>query len=171
MSPREALLPRRQSKPDPNQAGDALRRLVDLASHRSGAVVALMNEASVTLPQVLLISRVERVGSASLSDLAEDSSASVAALSQMIERLVQQALLRRAEDPLDRRRKAIGATPRARALLRKLEAARSADYELGLVSLDPELRTRLAAMLERAVAHIERARAADPAPMKKEIAR
>ena len=138
-----------------NRAGDALRRLVDLVSHRSGAVFKVMNDASVTLPQVLLISRVEKSGSASLSDLAEGSTASVAALSQMIERLVQQGLLDRAEDPADRRRKAIRITARARALLRKLEAARSADYEIGLDLLGEALRTRLAAMLDLAVAEIE----------------
>jgi len=161
-------LPRNRARADPNRAGDALRRLVDLVSHGSGAVFMLMNDASVTLPQVLLISRVEKLGSPSLSDLAEGSTASTAALSQMIDRLVQQGLLDRAEDPVDRRRKAIRVTSRARALLRKIEAARSADYELGLASLGDDLRTRLAAMLERVVAEIEDARAA---PARKEVAR
>jgi DNA-binding MarR family transcriptional regulator len=161
-------LPRHRARIDPNRAGDALRRLVDLVSHGSGAAFTLMNDASVTLPQVLLISRVEKLGSASLSDLAEGSTASTAALSQMIERLVQQGLLHRAEDPVDRRRKAIRLTSRARALLRKLQAARSADYELGLASLGDDLRTRLAAVLERVVAEIEDARAA---PARKEVAR
>jgi DNA-binding MarR family transcriptional regulator len=166
-------LPRARARVDPNRAGDALRRLVDLVSHRSGAVFKLMNDASVTLPQVLLISRVEKLRSASLSDLAEGSTASAAALSQMIERLVQQGLLDRAEDRVDRRRKAIRVTARARALLRRLEAARSADYELGLASLGDGLRTRLAAMLERVVAEIENPRAGDrrDAPADEEIAR
>jgi DNA-binding MarR family transcriptional regulator len=166
-------LPRDRARIGPNRAGDALRRLVDLISHRSGTVFKLMNDASVTLPQVLLISRVERRGSASLSDLAEGSTASAAALSQMIERLVQQGMLDRAEDPIDRRRKAIRATARARALLRQLEAARSADYELGLASLSGRLRTQLAATLELAVAEVERARAGDrrDAPADEEIAR
>jgi hypothetical protein len=61
-----------------------------------------MNDAAVTLPQVLLMSRVERFGSASLSNLAEGSTTSLAALSQIIERLVQQGLLSRAEDAIDR---------------------------------------------------------------------
>lgn len=167
-------MPHDRSRADPSQVGDALRRLVDLASHRSGSVFALMNDASVTLPQVLLINRAEQFGSASLSDLAEGSTASAAALSQMIERLVQQGLLHRAEDPIDRRRKAIGVTPRARAFLRKLEAARSADYELGLISLGHELRAQLASVLKRVVADIENARAGDrrhSAPIKTEVAR
>ncbi|MBV8106637.1 MAG: MarR family transcriptional regulator [Hyphomicrobiales bacterium] len=166
-------MPRDHARIDPNRAGDALRRLVDLVSHRSGAVFKMMNNASITLPQVLLLSRVEKSGAASLSDLAEGSTASAAALSQMIERLVQQGLLDRAEDPVDRRRKAIRVTARARALLRKLEAARSADHELGLASLGDGLRTRLAAMLERVVAEIENARTRDrrDAPADEEIAR
>jgi MarR family transcriptional regulator, lower aerobic nicotinate degradation pathway regulator len=114
-----------------------------------------MNSEAITLPQVLLMSRVERLGSASPSDLAEGSRASAAAMSQMIERLVRQRLLERAEDSTDRRRKAIRLTPRARVLLRKLKAARSTDYELGLSSLSRKLREELAAALERAVAQIE----------------
>jgi DNA-binding MarR family transcriptional regulator len=114
-----------------------------------------MNDEAITLPQVLLMSRVERLASASPSDLAEGSRASAAAMSQMIERLVRQRLLERAEDSDDRRRKAIRLTPRARLLLRKLKAARSADYQLGLSSLSPKLGEELAAVLERAVAEIE----------------
>ncbi len=159
---------------DPDQAGDALRRLVDLASHSAGLALALMNDASVTLPQVLLMSRVDQFGSASLSDLAEGLSASTAALSQMIERLVRQGLLHRAEDVTDRRRKAIGLTPRARALLRNLEAARSRDYDVGLAVVAHELRAQLATVLEQVVAEIERAHAGDwrrGALATKEIAR
>jgi DNA-binding MarR family transcriptional regulator len=143
---------------DANQAGDALRRLVDLVSHRSGIVFALMNDATVTLPQVLLMSRVERFGSASLSDLAEVSATSLAALSQMIERLVQQGLLSRTEDAIDRRRKAVRLTRGAQGLLRKLKAARSADYELGLSLVSRELRLQLVNVIERVIGDIEDAR-------------
>jgi DNA-binding MarR family transcriptional regulator len=150
-------MPDDRSKADANRTGDALRRLIDLVSHRSGLVLALMHDAAITLPQVLLMSRVERFGSASLSDLGEGSSTSAAALSQMVERLVRQGLLARAEDATDRRRKAIRTTPRARALLRKFAAARSADYELGLSPLSQELRKRLVAVLESAIADVESA--------------
>ena len=79
----------------------------------------------------------------------------------MVERLVRQRLLARAEDTTDRRRKAIRTTPRARALLRRFAAARSADYELGLSPLSPELRMQLVAVLERAVANVKSAHASD----------
>ena len=117
-----------------------------------------MNDAAVTLPQVLLMSRAERFGSASLAELGDESSASIPALSQMVDRLVQQGWLDRAEDPVDRRRKAIRITARASAFLRKLEAARSADFDLGLRSVSEDLQAQLATALERAVIEIESAR-------------
>jgi DNA-binding MarR family transcriptional regulator len=138
-----------------SRAGAALRRLVDLVAHRSGSVVVFMNESGVTLPQVLLMSRIERVGSASLLELSEDFSASAAALSQMIERLVQQGWVRRAEDPSDRRRKTVQLTSGALALLRKLKAARSSDYEIGLSPLSKERLVEFAAMLESVVAELD----------------
>jgi hypothetical protein len=84
----------------PHRTGDALRRLVDLTSHRSGAVLTLMNDAAVTLPQLLLLSRIEQLGSASLAAIGDDSSVSIPALSQMIDRLVRQGWLDRTEVPL-----------------------------------------------------------------------
>ena len=80
---------------------------------------------------------------------------SLAAVSQMIDRLVQQGLLDRAEDPVDRRRKVLATTTRARSLLRKVENARSRDFELGLSRVHPEVLGQMAALLERAVAQLE----------------
>jgi DNA-binding MarR family transcriptional regulator len=148
--------PARRGPGRANQAGTALRRLVDLVSHRSGLALAAMSEASVTLPQVLLLNHVERRGSASPTDLAEAVHVSLPAASQMIDRLVKQGLLSRTEDPVDRRRKSLATTARARSLLRKLGTSRSADYELGLAAVSPELLRQLAALLERVVLEIER---------------
>lgn len=139
------------------ETGDALRRLVDLVSHRTGRTVQVMSAASVSLPQVLLLGHVER-GSTSPSDLAEAAHVSLPAVSQMVERLVQQGLLARAEDRNDRRRKSITVTAAARALLRRLGAARSAEYALGLSSLSPALVREVGDVAARAVAELQRAR-------------
>src|SRR5215831_117809 len=95
------------------RAGAALRQLVDLVAHRSGLVLSAMTEAGVTLPQVLLLSRVEQQGAVSLSWLAENMRSSAPAVSQMVDRLVQQGFLERTEDPLDRRRKSLRASAAA----------------------------------------------------------
>jgi DNA-binding MarR family transcriptional regulator len=102
------------------------------------------------------MSRVERFGSASLVDLGEDFSASSAALSQMIERLVQQGWVNRDEDPYDRRRKTVQLTAEAVGLLRRLEAARSSDYGIGLGPLSEKRLIDLAAMLESIVVELDR---------------
>ena len=117
-----------------------------------------MNDAGLTLQQVLLMSRVEEFGSASLAELADESPASLPALSQMVDRIVQKGWLDRSEDSIDRRRKAIRITPRAGVFLRRLEAARSADFELGLKPVSENLKAQLAAALERAAVEIESAR-------------
>jgi DNA-binding MarR family transcriptional regulator len=119
-----------------------------------------MNDAVITLPQLLLLSRIERLGSASLGAIGEESPASIPALSQMIDRLVRQGWLDRAEDPDDRRRKTIRVTPRAGDLLCKVATARSADFDLGLSSLSEELRAQLTTVLEQAVTEVESARLA-----------
>jgi DNA-binding MarR family transcriptional regulator len=139
-----------------NRAGSALRNLIDRVAHRSGSVVGLMNEAGVTLPQVLMMGRIERMGSASLVELGEAFAVSAAALSQMIERLVQQGWVTRAEDPADRRRKTIRLSRDARSLLRRLEAARAADYANGLSPIDEIHLVELAAKLEAAIELFDR---------------
>jgi len=145
--------------PERNRVGDTLRRFVNLISHRSDSVSALMEQASITLPQVVLLSRIEQFGSTSLSSLMKGSHVSIPAVSQMVERLVQQRLLERTEDRFDRRRKVIAVTPLARVLLRKIESTRSAEYELGLVGVHWKLRVQIAQLLERAILEIERERA------------
>lgn len=136
-------------------AGAALRRLVDRISHRSGLALACMTEASVTLPQVLLLRHVEHRGSTSPSEIAAALHASLPAVSQMIDRLVQQDLLARAEDPVDRRRKTVATTAAARGFLRRLRAARATEYGIGLAPVDPKLLVEMTGLIERVIAQLE----------------
>jgi DNA-binding MarR family transcriptional regulator len=135
--------------------GASLRRLVDMVSHRSGLALAVMAEATITLPQVLLLSHVERRGATSPTELAEAMHTSLPAVSQMLDRLVQQGLLDRTEDPVDRRRKTVATTADARAFLRKLKAARSTEFDLGLAPVDPELLVEMTGLIERVIAQLE----------------
>jgi DNA-binding MarR family transcriptional regulator len=129
-----------------------------------------MNDAGITLPQVLLLSHAERRGTASASELAEAVHTSLPAASQMIDRLVQQGLLSRTEDPADRRRKSVATTASARAVLRKLAAARSAEYELGLATVPPKLLAQLTDLIERVVSELERPAIVDAQRVPRELA-
>jgi DNA-binding MarR family transcriptional regulator len=60
----------------------------------------------------------KRAGSAGVSDIGDDLGITSAAASQMIERLVQQSLITRSEDPDDRRLKRIVLTDKGLELIR-----------------------------------------------------
>jgi DNA-binding MarR family transcriptional regulator len=133
-----------------------LLRLVNRVAHRHGASLAVMQEAALTLPQVLLLSRVAEGHARIPSELAAVSGGSLPAVSQMIERLVRQQYLARGEDPTDRRRKTLSATPAAQAVLLRLAAARAAEYGEGLAPLSAERLRALAAVLEAVLAELGR---------------
>lgn len=135
---------------------DALRRFVDLISHQQGAALSRMDDAGVTLSQVILLARVERAGAASITGLAKISPGSTAAMSQMVDRLVRHGWLARSEDPVDRRRKMVSLSAAGAGLLRDLERARAADYAAGLSRLPSVFRAELHAWLKRAFAELER---------------
>ena len=97
-----------------------------------------MQSAELTLPQVLLLSRVAHGAAASTSALAAAAGGSLPAASQMIDRLVRLGYLKRTEDAIDRRRSFLTVTSRGQAVLRKLAAARIAEYARGLARASPK---------------------------------
>jgi DNA-binding MarR family transcriptional regulator len=137
------------------RTGALLRRLVDLASHRSGTALALMGQSGITFPQLILLARVKRLGTASLSALAAVSGASLPATSQMIERLANLGMLARTDDPADRRRRALAVTARGSEVLARIGAARAADYAESLDGVPPSLLRSLAAALRPVVERLE----------------
>ena len=106
-----------------------------------------MNEASVTLQQVLMLARLAHCNTA--SEIAKALGMSLSSVSQMIDRLHQLELLNRVEMAEDRRRKQIELTGRGKALLHRIHAARSAEYDGGLANLSAQGRTKLRSALER----------------------
>lgn len=131
--------------------GELLLALVDHVSHRGGDTLALMNEAGITLPQVLFLVRLRQAGVSTASELAGRLNMSLPAVSQMVDRLFRLGLLTRAEDAEDRRRKQLATTPRADLLLDKITRARAAEYGKGTARLSPAVRRELAAALHKAV--------------------
>jgi DNA-binding MarR family transcriptional regulator len=131
--------------------GDLLQEFVNHVSHVRGKTLAVLADASVTLPQVLLLRRVAANGESNPSELAEQMHMSLPAVSQMLDRLFQLRLVSRAESADDRRRKVVTATADARSLLKRIRKARSADYAAGIARLSPRLRASLAQVLRDAI--------------------
>jgi DNA-binding MarR family transcriptional regulator len=138
--------------------GDLLQQLVNRVSHRSGKTLALMNDASVTLQQVLLLSRLAEGDGSTPSDLAAALNMSLPSVSQMIDRLYQLNLLTRAEMSEDRRKKRIALTRAGQTLLARMSEARLSEYEAGLSQLSRQNQADLRQILERALNELTGAR-------------
>ncbi len=86
-------------------------------------------ESGLTMPQIGALFRIFHKGNTAVSDVGEELGVTRAAASQMLERLVQQGLILRSEDPVDRRMKQIVLTGKGRQLLQESIRARQSWYE------------------------------------------
>jgi DNA-binding MarR family transcriptional regulator len=139
------------SEPVDAVLGEAVQEFVNRISHTQGKTLAILTSASVTLQQVLLLRRLESNIASALSPLAEQMHMSLPAISQMVERLFQLDLVSRDESAYDRRKKSVAVTARGRALLKRIAAARSAEYAAGIAPLSPRVKAALERVLKDAL--------------------
>ena len=141
-----------------SELGELLQRLVNRISHRGqGKSFAIMNDASVTVPQVILLSRVIHENLHKPSELARSLGMSGPAVSQMLDRLFQLDLIARHESPDDRRQRLVTATPKAKSLCARIANARSAEYVQGVAHLSAPLHAEFEDVLRRALAELDEA--------------
>jgi DNA-binding MarR family transcriptional regulator len=109
---------------------------------------AYMRNHGLSMPHVLLLYRLYYQGPCGVSDIADHLAVTNAAASQTIERLVQQGLLERSEDPNDRRAKQIALSPAGWQLIHDgIEARARWMVELTTV-LSPEEQDTIVAALD-----------------------
>ncbi len=106
-------------------------------------------EAGLSMAQFGVLHMVYRNNGQAISSLGEDLGVTSAAASQMIERLVQQGLLERCEDPRDRRVRQVALTARGRELVEHSTQARRSWTEGLTRVLSPEEQKQIAAALHR----------------------
>ena len=85
---------------------------------------AFMRNSGLSMPQVSLLYRLYYRGQCGVTDIADHLAVTSPAASQMVERLVQQGLLERNEDPSDRRAKQVALSPAGRELMKESIEAR-----------------------------------------------
>jgi DNA-binding MarR family transcriptional regulator len=110
--------------------------------------VRLSKQSGISLPQLSVLFRLYHGGSCGVSDISDRSGVSNAAASQMIDRLVQQGLLERAEDPSDRRGKIITLTGQGRLMVEESIEARRRWIEHLTVALTIQDQEAIAASLQ-----------------------
>jgi len=121
-------------------------------------MVKFSKNSGVSMPQLSTLMRLYHQGACGVSDIGSHLGVTNAAASQMIDRLVQQGLLERSEDPNDRRVKHIQVTPKGRRLVDDGIGARRLWMEeltTELSAEDQELITRALILLTEAARRLE----------------
>jgi DNA-binding MarR family transcriptional regulator len=86
--------------------------------------IRFSRESGFSMPQIGTLFHIHRMGCIAVSELADDLGVTNAAASQILERLVQQDLVIRSEDPHDRRVKQIMLTKKGQQILHESIHAR-----------------------------------------------
>jgi DNA-binding MarR family transcriptional regulator len=110
--------------------------------------ICYSKEKGLSMSQVGALFRIFRGGSSSVSDIGDNLGVTNAAASQMLERLVQQGLILRTEDPDDRRVKQVVLTDKGRQILHESIAARQGWLENLAQTLSEGEREQIIAALD-----------------------
>jgi DNA-binding MarR family transcriptional regulator len=88
-----------------------------LLAHIIQDFMQFMHETGLSRPQIHALLHIYHAGECQISEIGGLSETSPAAASQLVERLVQQGLVRRSEDPMDRRIKKLRLTDKSLNLI------------------------------------------------------
>jgi DNA-binding MarR family transcriptional regulator len=104
-------------------------------------------ESGLSMSQLGALFQIRRRGSSGVTDLGDDLGVTSSAASQMLERLVQQGLILRSEDPSDRRVKQVVLTEKGRQVLQEsIRARQSWLSDLAEILSDSEKEEIIAAL-------------------------
>jgi DNA-binding MarR family transcriptional regulator len=92
--------------------------------HSMRNLILFTKDRNSSMAMINALFRVHYKGKCGVSDLGDHLGVSNAAASQMLEKMVQQGLVARIEDPQDRRNKLISLTPEGNVLVRESMEAR-----------------------------------------------
>ncbi len=121
------------------QFNQVLQNWAEVFMRRSMREFVQFSKASgLSMGQLSTLFRLYHRGGCGVSDIGEDLGVTNAAASQMIDRLVQQGLIQRAEDPNDRRVKSLTLTQKGRALVEESIASRRRWMEELTQTLTPQ---------------------------------
>ncbi|MFZ1756103.1 MAG: MarR family transcriptional regulator [Caldilineaceae bacterium] len=134
---------------EPIQFSHTMRQWMDVLMHRSmRGWMQYVKASGLSMPQFGILMRLHRGGECGISDLSEHMETTVAAASQLVEKLVQAELLERTEDPTDRRAKRVALSPAGQAFIQQGIRERYDWVDQLADTLNPEEKERITAALE-----------------------
>jgi DNA-binding MarR family transcriptional regulator len=135
-----------------------LHQWIDLFMHRSmSRFIHYARESGLSMSMIVALFHLNKMGSSGVTDLGDHLGVTSAAASQMLERLVQQELIQRSEDPTDRRVKQIVLTDKGCRVLGEGLRVRQRWLDDLAVNLSPGEKEQITAamkiMIEKADQH------------------
>ncbi|MHB8416460.1 MAG: MarR family winged helix-turn-helix transcriptional regulator [Myxococcales bacterium] len=138
------------------ELAELIQRLNTVLSGREAVrSLALLQRSGLGLPQVVALYVLAGAGPRSMSQLAAALHLSLAATSQLVDKLVEAGLVARAEAKGDRRFKTVTLLKLGRKTLDALHRARAQELSASLTKLPREVQHRLGSALEAALAYLE----------------
>jgi DNA-binding MarR family transcriptional regulator len=136
--------------------GVLIGELMNYVNRRSaGETLAIMNEAGLTLPQLVTLHILHHSGVRTISAIASSLRLSPAATSHLIDRLVTGGFVGRIEDPQDRRQKRVTITAVGRRLVDRLQRERTREMTEAVAGLSPEVCRQFGRVLSRVIGELE----------------
>jgi DNA-binding MarR family transcriptional regulator len=146
-------MPRPVPKFDPNDPAMLFQRLIGLANRETaGKSTLFLYESGLTFPQIIVLYALTWEGPQPISTLAQRLRLSLAATSQLVDRLVDAQLVAREEDPDDRRVRIVRLRPQGKQFMEALDETRRKELAEAFGRLPAGVRKRLTEVLREAVA-------------------
>jgi len=134
-----------------NSLGGLLEALMNRTSHPRGRALSFLAKSKITVDQAILLNHALAQPGSTPTTLAAKMGLSLPSVSQMVERLVSVGLVRRIEDPHDRRKRTIELTAKAKTFLARLRSVRIEEFESATERLAGSVRTKLMAAIAEAL--------------------
>jgi DNA-binding MarR family transcriptional regulator len=119
------MCPRPKDRDEGPEPKDVLRTFLEFRSvvlrDPMRQTITFLHGHNLSIAAIAALMELHQRGDQSVSQLATDIGLSVAATSQLVEKLVQEKLVTRTESAVDRRRKQLALTTAGRRLLGKME--------------------------------------------------
>jgi DNA-binding MarR family transcriptional regulator len=137
---------------DPRDPAMLFQRLIGLANRETaGQSTLFMYESGLTFPQIIVMYALTWEGAQPISTLARTLRLSLAATSQLVDRLVEARLVSREEDPADRRVRLVRLRAQGERFMDRLNEMRRRELSDAFDHLPPKVRDRLTDALREAV--------------------
>ena len=134
------------------EMGALIGELMKHVNRRSaGQTLAILNDAGLTLPQLVCLHILDQCGVRTVSAIAEALRLSPAATSHLVDRLVGVGLVGRIEDPVDRRQKRVTIAAAGRRLVSRVERERTREMTGAVAGMSLEVVRQFSKVLVKVI--------------------